>query len=306
MTGVSSTMVNFTVYDFLRRADKISLLQSIKTENQTSINGNSIRFPNHHKHMKNNDGAVGLTSSNDLIQRHDIERVVNEAFIASRALVEPLIGENFFHQNEITSPMDLLKHVGKLFSSTTFRKKSSEQTNRKNCSFEVVNDGPDGDENEDGNDDGESEEESEDECENEDENDADENEDENDADENENDNDDDENEEENEDGNEEENEDGNEEDDDDQYEDKQTDEINSDDDQETECIAELVLDCSDASFNGMRVKETIETPKSFTYFEVRRRNDTKNVFIHKQTAAWLLSNEKTSLSSDRLKRVTQR
>ena len=189
MTGVSSTMVNFTVYDFLRRADKISLLQSIKTENQNSINGNSIRFPNHHKHMKNNDGAVGLTSSNDLIQRHDIERVVNEAFIASRALVEPLISEG---------------------------------------------------------------------------------------------------------------------DDDDQYEDKQTDEINSDDDQETECIAELVLDCSDASFNGMRVKETIETPKSFTYFEVRRRNDTKNVFIHKQTAAWLLSNEKTSLSSDRLKRVTQR
>ena len=37
MSGVSSSIFNFTVFDFLRRADKISAIQSIRTEHESAI-----------------------------------------------------------------------------------------------------------------------------------------------------------------------------------------------------------------------------------------------------------------------------
>ena len=44
MSGVSSSIVNFTVFDFLRRADKISAIQSIRTEHESAMPGASLRF----------------------------------------------------------------------------------------------------------------------------------------------------------------------------------------------------------------------------------------------------------------------
>ncbi len=55
----------------------------------------------------------------------------------------------------------------------------------------------------------------------------------------------------------------------------------------------------------MRVKESIDPTQSDSFFKVRRENDTTDVYIHKQTAYWVLTNEKSSLSSDCLKRATQ-
>ncbi len=77
------------------------------------------------------------------------------------------------------------------------------------------------------------------------------------------------------------------------------------DEDEEHDLSHVLLDSSDASFRGMRVKESIDPTQSNSFFKVRRENDTTDVYIHKQTACWVLTNEKCSLSSDRLRRVTQ-
>ena len=95
MSGVSSNIVNFTVLDFLRRADKISALQSIKAEHEYSSN---IRFPTHHKHGKARSGSSSslLTFNYSSLRQADIEAIVEEAFAAAHKLVEPLIRTSFF------------------------------------------------------------------------------------------------------------------------------------------------------------------------------------------------------------------
>ncbi|CAF2386183.1 unnamed protein product [Rotaria sp. Silwood2] len=55
-------------------------------------------------------------------------------------------------------------------------------------------------------------------------------------------------------------------------------------------------------FHGMRVYDNIPS-QSKSYFCVEI--DGKKKFIHKQTACWLLTDEKASLSADRVKRVQQ-
>ncbi|CAF1433633.1 unnamed protein product [Rotaria sp. Silwood1] len=58
---------------------------------------------------------------------------------------------------------------------------------------------------------------------------------------------------------------------------------------------------SSTSFQGMRFFDSIKQTLAKWYFIVNI-NGTKK-YLHKQTAAWLLSNDKSTLSSDRLKRV---
>jgi hypothetical protein len=51
-------------------------------------------------------------------------------------------------------------------------------------------------------------------------------------------------------------------------------------------------------FHGMRVVETISPSLSNSYFRVEI--DGKRKYIHKQTACWLLIDDKAKLSADRL------
>jgi hypothetical protein len=54
-------------------------------------------------------------------------------------------------------------------------------------------------------------------------------------------------------------------------------------------------------FHGIRVTDKIKPHIERTYFSVTINDETK--FLHKQSACWLLSSEKSKLSSDRLLRI---
>jgi hypothetical protein len=58
-----------------------------------------------------------------------------------------------------------------------------------------------------------------------------------------------------------------------------------------------------SQFHGMIIFDTISPSLSNSYFRVEIDGNQK--YIHKQTACWLLTDEKASLSADRLKRVQQ-
>jgi hypothetical protein len=87
--------------------------------------------------------------------------------------------------------------------------------------------------------------------------------------------------------------------------DNPSEETDNEDEDEEQDLSHILLDSSNASFRDMRVKESINPTQSDSFFKVRRENDTPDVYIHSQTACWVLTNEKSSLFSDRLKRATQ-
>ncbi|CAF4165786.1 unnamed protein product [Rotaria magnacalcarata] len=79
LSGTYSTMVNFTAVDFLRRSQKISLLNSIKC-NQVSQqdDDNILSFPIHHKHNRNNN-LPSLQNLDDMDQLN-VEKIISNAF----------------------------------------------------------------------------------------------------------------------------------------------------------------------------------------------------------------------------------
>lgn len=74
---------------------------------------------------------------------------------------------------------------------------------------------------------------------------------------------------------------------------------------EEELASDILPGAKITTFKGVRVSESIDPSKDNCFFKVRRENDSQQLFLHKQTACWLLSEDKTSLSSDRLSRVMQ-
>ncbi|CAF4984796.1 unnamed protein product [Rotaria magnacalcarata] len=79
LSGTYSTMANFTAVDFLRRSQKISLLNSIKC-NQVSQqdDDNILSFPIHHKHNRNNN-LPSLENLDDMDQLN-VEKIISNTF----------------------------------------------------------------------------------------------------------------------------------------------------------------------------------------------------------------------------------
>ena len=125
MSGVSSTIVNFTVCDLLRRADKINSIQSIKLENESNTSGPSIHFPRHHKHGKFT-GNINMNYVDTSIKQSDIEHVVHQAFIAAYDLIKIIIDENLLKKNKYNTILGLSKFSAELLHSLMIKVKSSQ------------------------------------------------------------------------------------------------------------------------------------------------------------------------------------
>ena len=65
----------------------------------------------------------------------------------------------------------------------------------------------------------------------------------------------------------------------------------------------VILITSKQTFNGMRIYEKINATKINNYFKIIINN--KPYYMHKQTAARLLTSDKNHLSSDKRFRVKQ-
>jgi hypothetical protein len=66
---------------------------------------------------------------------------------------------------------------------------------------------------------------------------------------------------------------------------------------------EDILNSTKSDFNGIRVVDNINPDFRQSYFKVKINENIK--YFHKQSVCWLLSNNVTKLSSDRLSRVRQ-
>ena len=67
---------------------------------------------------------------------------------------------------------------------------------------------------------------------------------------------------------------------------------------------EVLNDLEGIQFSGIRVFDTIRPELTKSYFEVEISHERK--YIHKQTACWILTENKSALSNDRLTRVMEK
>lgn len=88
MSGPFSSIVNFSVAEFLRRAEKLSVLQTIKSEAESDASF-SFHFPRHHKQTKLQHFTAIPCISNSL-SSGDIEQIVRHAFADARELIASL------------------------------------------------------------------------------------------------------------------------------------------------------------------------------------------------------------------------
>jgi hypothetical protein len=97
MSGPFSTVVNFSVADFLCRAEKLAVLQTINTvvESDPSF---PFRFSRHHKQTKLGSNFTDSVRISRSLFSNEIEQIVQRAFLDACALVAPL-GVNTLDKN---------------------------------------------------------------------------------------------------------------------------------------------------------------------------------------------------------------
>ena len=103
-------MTNFTVLDFLRRSQKISLLNDIKCD-QLSEEDNKERlsFPAHYKHKQ--DSQLSSLQHLDYIDKLDIEKIISDAFDQAIEITERLEISNLLLEHNLFDLNSLSKYV---------------------------------------------------------------------------------------------------------------------------------------------------------------------------------------------------
>ena len=82
MSGVFSSVVNFTTEQFLKRGAKLCVLADLESRSQSGQLGCSLQFPKHHKRQRKSNtstAAVSRSLSNDLTQEN-IKKAIDRAF----------------------------------------------------------------------------------------------------------------------------------------------------------------------------------------------------------------------------------
>jgi hypothetical protein len=226
ISGPFSSVVNFSVADFLRRAEKLSVLQPIKSEAESDPSF-PFRFPRHHKQPKlgrNFTAGVRISKS---FSSNEIEQIVQCAFTDACALVAPL-GINTLDKNGNPITLDEVSIIIKAHSEKTTKINDNSQQEASDSSSESDDEASD--------------------CEAE-------------------------------------------------HGATSSDSNNDQEESDSECLSNV----SNCEFRGMRIYDTIKPSLAQSYFKVSINGQTK--FLHKQTACWLLMHDKSTLSSDRTRRV---
>ena len=233
MSGAFSSIVNFTVEQFLKRAGKLAVLNGIESKSESGQLECPLQFPKHHKRRRKmiSSKTITTTSSSflDLLTNENIEEIICRAFDDAYDLLSKL---------DVNVALEKKKRK-------TMRQVSSFVYDQFNKSFRTVwyddeevyslDDG-DYDYNL-------------------------------------------------------------------KYDVNVLSKSEEDDFSEDQDDLPCVSANSKSQFHGMRVFDTISPSLSKSYFRINI--DGKMKYVHKQTACWMSTDEKASLSADRLHRVQQ-
>ncbi|CAF1529994.1 unnamed protein product, partial [Rotaria magnacalcarata] len=233
LSGTFSSITNFSVFEFMNKIEKISILNKIKSTEESSNATCSIKFPVHHKNRRNESLTPMNNQNSPPITTADIEKIILKAYKKAESIMNELKLTETLKRNELN---DLKK-----LSSFVFQ----ELSERLIVDYSFAND--------------------------------------------------------------------------DDVEQNSDDEASDANDNTSECsdadyeLNEMFFDSdnqnihnvttSKETFQGMKIYEHVDPSKMHNYFTTLINN--KKTFIHKQTAARLLTKTKNSLSPSRLSLAQQ-
>lgn len=105
MTGSFSTMINFSVHDFIQRSRKISILNQFKYDHKNS----DLIFPIYHKY-KNVDPSLPSYDLHD-IDRLDIEQIIWRAYDQAIQMVRPTGILNVLKRHDLMNFHEMNKFI---------------------------------------------------------------------------------------------------------------------------------------------------------------------------------------------------
>lgn len=232
LSGVYSSIVNFTVADFLHRSQKISILNRMKCDQlYNEENVEYLSFPVHHKNKK--DTQRKTTEDTESIDQLDVEKIISDAYYQALKLTDRLGISRLLEQNNVLNLNELSEFVFKRMNSSSKTVDNSQMTDRK---MEEELDLDDSD-------------------------------------------------------------------------DSETDDCLNGEGEDVECLADEEGSQEDSirsqktNFDRIRIYNDVATAKRDCYFKVHLNGSVK--YIHKQSACWLLTDNRSQLSNDRLCRVIQ-
>jgi len=118
IAGTFSVSVNFSVKQYLERQEKISVLNSIKTDANSPLTNIKFKFPTHHKVRHN---VEQLTTVPETIDKQQIQQQVNRAFADAFDLLIPLGITNVLKKFNITTMKQVSQHIHNYFKRSTTR-----------------------------------------------------------------------------------------------------------------------------------------------------------------------------------------
>ncbi|CAF3784528.1 unnamed protein product [Rotaria sp. Silwood1] len=108
ISGTFSTHVNFSVQQFLNRQEKISMLNSIKTQSSTSSSSTKFVFRNHHKTQQNHEHS---SIPPEKMTKQQVEEQVERAFKDAVSLLLPLGIKDVLQKANIVNMNQVSRHV---------------------------------------------------------------------------------------------------------------------------------------------------------------------------------------------------
>ncbi|CAF4541163.1 unnamed protein product, partial [Didymodactylos carnosus] len=123
LTGTFSSITNFSVKQFIKKAEKISILNSIKSQEERSNNNNdySIRFPIHHKNRSFDQLNSSKCSDDDInkLTLEKIEIIIFNAYNDMKILINKLKMSKLIEQNNIKDINELSLFVNEYFANNS-------------------------------------------------------------------------------------------------------------------------------------------------------------------------------------------
>ena len=116
ITGSFSVSVNFSVQQFLDRQEKIFLLNSIKSEANSSRTKTKFKFPRHHKERQNHEQPTILPEKLNKLQ---IEEQVDRAFQDAFKLLAPLGVEEVLRKSKVFTMKQISQHIHNHFRKSS-------------------------------------------------------------------------------------------------------------------------------------------------------------------------------------------
>ncbi|CAF4590546.1 unnamed protein product, partial [Rotaria magnacalcarata] len=145
LSGVYSTIVNFTIHDFLRRAQRLSLLNDIKYKHLNDRSVNNLVFPVHYKHRYDHQSLA--TQSQREVDLIDVEQIITESYHEAIDMLNGLGILNLLNGKNVLGLKPLSEYIFKQLNSNSKMYEYSPQLNQTDDGeFEVADDDDDDDE----------------------------------------------------------------------------------------------------------------------------------------------------------------